>query len=271
MPTRPEDIVNRALDECGVDEIGDLYEGSEAARAALRIYDPVLRQLHSAAHWNFARRQQQLILNGDRQGRFNPNKYVPHPWTYQYDWPVDCVQARWVLRNCVTALDESGDPVGIAPAWNAPAPFLVTDAPLPNDPNSDWSLIEGHNPESTRVICCNELAAVLVYTGLVQYPDSWQPLFEQAMVATLAARLAMPLVSKRDMRAALQVRQQNVLIAKQAIDEARVRDGDEGWTIQNHTPDWIRVRTDGAAWSGPGVFWYGWQAMPMVEDAGGVY
>lgn len=270
MPTRPEDIVNRALDECGVDEIGDMYEGSKAARAALRIYDSVLRQLHSAAHWNFARRQQRLVLRGDVSGLYNPNTVVPIPWNFMYEWPVDAVHARFVPRTGTTALDLTTlEPSGFPPAWNSPAPFLVADAPLPNDVDSDWSLVEGHNPESTRVILTNELGAVLVYTGLIQYPDAWDPLFEQAFVACLAARLAMPLA---DRKAAVAIRRDNIQIAKAALDAARVRDGDEGWTVVDHTPDWIRARTDLGGWGGgPGYCYLGWSSMPMVEDAGGVY
>lgn len=270
MPTRPEDIVNRALDECGVDEIGDMYEGSKPARAAMRIYDPILRQLHAAAAWNFARRQQRLTMRGDISGQYNNNTVVPVPWNFMYEWPVDCVHARFVPRTGTTALDLTTlEPVGFPPAWSSPAPFLVGDAPLPNDVDGDWPLVEGHNPESTRVILTNELGAVLVYTGLIQYPDAWDPLFEQAFVACLAARLAMPL--SPDRKAAIAVRRDNIQIAKAALDAARVRDGDEGWTVVDHTPDWIRARTDYGGWNGPGYFYNGWSSMPMVEDAGGVY
>lgn len=270
MPTRPEDVVNRALDECGVDEIGDLYEGSKAAQAALRIYDPILRQLHAAAHWNFTRRQQQLTLRGDSAGKWNTNTSVPVPWSYMYDWPVDSVHARFVLRRGATALDAvTLEPIGADPGWNAPAPFIITDAPLPNDLASDWSLVEGHNPESTRVILTNELGAIHVFTGLNQYPDSWDPLFEQAFVACLAARLAMPLIP--DKKLAVQIRRDNIEIARSALVTARVRDGNEGWTIADHTPDWIRARTSGSSASTYGILYNSWSSMPMVEDAGGVY
>ena len=36
MPTLPVDIVNRAFDECGLDAIGDLTQGSKEARVAER-------------------------------------------------------------------------------------------------------------------------------------------------------------------------------------------------------------------------------------------
>lgn len=270
MPTRPEDIVNRALDECGVPEIGDLFEGSDVAKAALRIYDPTLRQMFAGAHWNFARKQQQLVLIGDREGRFNANTAVPDPWLYMYDWPVDSVHARWVMRRFVYDLNDDGTPVESAPAWNAPTPFLVGSYPLPNDINSSWDKVEGHDPEQTRVILTNQLGAIHIYTGLMQYPDAWDPLFEQAMVSALAARLAMP--CQPDKAFARQVRADNIEIARNALVAARIRDGNEGWTVQNHTPDWIRARDDwGAMTLGGGILFNNWAPVPFLEDAGGVY
>lgn len=274
MPTRPEDICNRAFDECGVTEIGDMFEGSPQSKAALRIYDPTLRQMFSGAHWNFARKQQQLILIGDACGQYNPNRDVPRPWAYMYDWPVDSVHARFILRRNVSALDNAGNPVaGGETAWNAPAPFIVSSAPLPNDFDSSWDRIEGHDPEQTRVILTNQLGAIHVYTGLLQYPDAWDPLFEQAMVAALCARLAMPMAAAKLMtrQEAIAIRRDNIQIAKSALDAARVRDGDEGWTVQDHTPDWIRARTSGPGWDGPGVLYYPWSSVPFLEDAGGTY
>ena len=262
MPSQPEDIVNEALDEIGIEEIGDLYEGSKASTVARRTYDPILRAMFAAAPWNFARRQRQIDMRGDRCGQYHTNRSVPLPWAYMYEWPNDCVHARWVLGLDAYALDASGAPLHAQPAWNRPAPFLVTDAPLVNDIASDWERVEGHNPESTRVIATNQLGAILVYTGLVQYPDAWDPLFRRAFTAALAARLAIPLIEDKVQARAIRVDQMK--IAHDALIEARVRDGNEGWTLVDHTPDWIRARTSGG-WHG--WYGYGWQ----TEDGGGVY
>ena len=265
MPTEADDVINEALDSIGVSPIGDLDDGSQAAIVARRQYDPLLRSLHAAAPWNFARRQRQLDLRGDASGQYINNKLVPVPWSYLYEWPNDCVHMRYVLDLGAYALDESGAPLYAQPAWNRPAPFLVTDAPLPNDVNGSWSEVEGHSPESTRVIVCNQLGAVAVYTGLVQYPAAWDPGFRQAFVASLAARLAMAVIE--DKRVALAVRNDQLKIASETLIEARVRDGNEGWTIQDHTPDWIRARTNSGAWYDRNGYGSGWQ----TEDAGGVY
>ena len=269
MPTLPSDVVNRALDECGLDEIGDMDEGSPAARAAVRIYTPTLRQLLSAVHWNFARKQNALVLMADVSGIYISNTDVPGPWCYMYEWPVDCVHARFVPATDGQNVDAQGNLITNLAAWNAPSPFLVASANRINDPAGNWGDVEGHDPEQTRVILSNQIGASLVYTGIMQYPDAWDPLFEQAMVAVLSARLAMPLIP--DKKLARVVRADNIQIAREALNAARIRDGNEGWTVQNHTPDWIRARTEGSNWWGPGVLCYPYSSMPMVEDAGGVY
>lgn len=231
VPTGPVDIVNRALDACGLEAIGDLGEGTKAARAALRVYDPTLRQLLSAAHWNFARKQFALARLGD------DNTPLPRGWSYMYEWPTDCVHFRHVLVSGIMCAQ--------------PAPFVVTNLDWPVDLASEWWLVEGHDPESVRVILTNQAGAVGVYTGLMQYPDAWDPLFEEAMVAALAAKIAMPCIS--DKALARQVRQENTLIARAALDAALVRDGNEGWTVHDWVPDWLAVRTGGAPWY-PGVY-----------------
>lgn len=268
MATLPEDVVNRALDECGVDTIGDMLEGSKAALAAVRVYVPTLRQLLSAAHWNFARKQNPLVLLADASGQYIANTDVLGPWSYMYEWPADAVNARFVPANTGN-VDAQGQLIDNSVAWSSPTPFLVASANRTNPPEGNWGLIEGHDPDQTRVILSNQIGASLVYTGLMQYPDAWDPLFEQAMVAVLSARLAMPLIE--DKKLARVIRSDNIMIAREALNAARVRDGNEGWTVVDHTPDWIRARTSGAGWGGPGILYNSWNSMPFVEDSGGVY
>lgn len=245
MATLPADVITEALGEIGADEIGDIDDGSRASIRALRIYDTTLREMHAAAHWNFARRQIQLYLLADTQGLYATETVVPLPWQYMYEWPTDCVQMRFVFCAGVTAMDADGNPIGqlIAPFRQRPVPFIVSDYLRPNPIESSWDVIEGHSPESTRVVLTNELAATAVYTGIVQYPDMWPPLFRRAFSALLSARLAMSVVS--DKKFAAQLRDTNQNIADKALIEARVRDGNEGWTIVDHEADWITYRSGG--------------------------
>lgn len=272
MPTLPVDIVNRARDECGVEALSEMDE------AANRIYWPVLRQMHSAAHWNFARKQQQMVMLADVTGQFIAATDVPAPWSYMYEWPIDCVHARFVPTNYRQIYAPPTIPIfpnlsAVQTSFgsNSPTPFIVASASRPNELSSQWYLIEGHDPEQTRVILSNQPFAELVFTGLIMYPDAWDPLFEQAMVSGLACRLAMSVIP--DKKFARVVRADNAQLARAALDAARVRDGNEGWTVQNHTPDWIRARTgSGMGWDGPGVLCYGWSSIPWLgEDAGGVF
>ncbi len=270
-PTIPVDIVNRALDECGLENIGDFT--GKAGQVAERMYWPVLRQMFAAAHWNFARRDEELICLADVSGELVAETDVPPGWAYMYDWPVDAVCARWVPATWGGS-DASPYFFGTTPtaafAWNRlPAPFLVVSAPRLNELETNWFEIEGHDPEQTRVIVTNQPSARLVYTGLLMYPDAWDPLFEQAMVAALAVRFAMPLIE--DKKFARIVRSDNAQIATQALNAARVRDGNEGWTVQTHVPDWISARWSGAGWNGAGQFYYGWSSVPWLEAAGGVF
>jgi len=255
-PTQPEDVINEALGEIGASEIGDLTDGSAASVRALRVYDTTLRELHATANWNFARRQHQLDLIGDANGIWWWEKDVPLPWLYAYEWPVDCVHMRWVLGAGASALDpDTLKPVGgiIAPCRPSPVPFIVSDYPRVNPVDSSWDTSEGHNPESTRVVLTNELGAICVYTRLVMYPDAWDPLFRRAMVTRLAARLALAVVPDKKLGA--QLRDANLAIAKEALIEARVRDGNEGWTkVDLYDPDWITIRS-GSRYGGPGGYY----------------
>jgi hypothetical protein len=71
-------------------------------------------------------------------------------------------------------------------------------------------------------------------------PNVWDPLFQDAFQDALAANLVMALVGDKALA--------NGFISKanNTIAEARKADGNEGLTINDVTPDWIRVR--GIGW-----------------------
>ncbi len=170
------------------------------------------------------------------------------PWTYTYEWPVDCVNARYVRGH-----------LGL------PVPFIVGDYPIPSDLESDWPLNEGHSPESTRVIMTNQGPPIeFVYTGIISYPSMWDPLFEQAVVAVLASRLAMPLLE--DKAFARTLRADNIAIAREILIQARVRDGNEGFhVIPEREAPWVRARYGGVV-EGDVLFFNGWTPMPTIDQ-----
>ena len=102
---------------------------------------------------------------------------------------------------------------------------------------------------SQRVILTNQEFATLAYVKQVTDPNIWDPLFQDAMANTLGANLCIALGGDKGMA--------NLCIglANNSIMEARKADSNESLTINDITPDFIRVRgglfTSGAS---SGVF-----------------
>ena len=97
-----------------------------------------------------------------------------YPWTFEYLYPADCLRVRQVTPA----------------TWNQ------------NDPQPvQWS-VEEHpiSGVATKVIGCNTAAASLVYT--TSYPNvteaQWDPLFQEAVVRTLASELSMAIAGRPD-------------------------------------------------------------------------
>jgi hypothetical protein len=87
-----------------------------------------------------------------------------------------------------------------------------------------------------RVIYTNQEFATLVFCHRVSDPNVWDPLFQDAFQNALAADLCMALVGDKGLANAF------INKANNSIREARTADGNEGLTINDVTPDWIRVR-----------------------------
>lgn len=87
-----------------------------------------------------------------------------------------------------------------------------------------------------RVILTNQEFATLVYVKQVTNPNIWDPLFQDAFQNALAADLVMALVGDKGLANGF------IQKANNTIAEARKADGNEGLTINDVTPDWIRVR-----------------------------
>lgn len=98
-----------------------------------------------------------------------------------------------------------------------------------------------NGPSDQRVILTNQEFATLVYVRQVQDPNVWDPMFQDAFQQVLGARLAIILTGDKALA------NQAVSYANAKIIEARKVDGNEGLTINDVTPDWIRAR--GIWWS----------------------
>lgn len=294
-----EDIVNRALDACGSElALGSLQSGTREAQVALRAYGPCMSQLSRTAHWDCLRKMAPLLLLGDATGQTpNVGTLVQQPWTYVYAYPIDCIKARFVPWNNPATNNNQGPPgnnsLGPAPIMTGlatpplnqrqirPARFLIgTDTNYPAvqsapswDQQLEWWEVQGISPTSRTVVMTNVKQAELCYTALIPYPNMWDALFQEALVALLASVIALPL--NKDKKLGMALRTQNIAIARDKIMQARISDGNEGFYNSDLSTDWIRARSSGGSrlfggWGtgdGPGVLGYGFDSCSFADGS----
>jgi hypothetical protein len=285
----PADVANQALDAAGVEHtLGDLQEGTRVAQVTLRAYGQCLRQLLRAANWDFARKTSDMVLLADATGQTaNVGSMVPTPWIYEYAYPIDCMKVRLVPWNygqdpgiptdniqipaTIPLTTATGQPP-LTGQRLRPARFVVaTDPNYPPDPGQITWVVQGESPAGRTVILTNVKNAKVIYTALMLYPSVWDPLFREAMVAYLASQIALPLST--DKRFGMQLRKDNIEIAKMKIKEARVVDGNEGISSSDISVDWMRTRNVGgrSSWGyqddGPGGFGGGWDSLAFPDGS----
>lgn len=249
-------IANQALAGIGTrSTITSMQEASQEARNCLIFFESTRDEILRSAHWNFARKTQQLTLlkaapgtpefTGTVPATWNSTLPSP-PWLYEYAYPDDCLKARFVVPSIVTG-------------WDGPVP--LTSAPAGGLPMMTWQgsyarFIIGTSTDGAgnqrTVVLTNQSQAILVYTMVVTNPDLWDPQFARAMVAALASRLVLPLSGDKSLRKMLYE------ITMAAINAARITDGNEGPGIINTTPDWIEARGTASFWPGYGYYMLGW-------------
>lgn len=234
-------IVNQALQQVGARaQITSLSEGSVAANAANLLYTTQFQALARSAHWNCLRCQTDLDLLRAAPGTYaNQNgttlEHPPYPWLFEYAWPDDCLAGRFVLPIYAEETDES---VPFTTGSQAISPWdQFPIAGLPFVPASDTDP-DDHDTR-IKVILTAAPRAKLVYTGDVTDPDLWDPSFTNAFINLLAAWLVNPLNMDKSLL------QQRVAVAKDLVWSARMSDGNEGMTPQDHFPDWLLARATG--------------------------
>jgi hypothetical protein len=120
--TTAVDICNRALQMAAARAtITALNDGSNEANNCNLLYEPLLKQTLSLAHWNFARKMEnlQLVKSAPGTPQFPTslsvaNQWIPAypapPWFYEYRYPSDCLQFRY-LASQPTAINALGTPI----------------------------------------------------------------------------------------------------------------------------------------------------------------
>lgn len=105
-----------------------------------------------------------------------------------------------------------------------------------------------------RVILSNQETAMMVYLRRVVDPNVMDDAFIGAWVAALGAKLCASLTGDKALA------NQKLAEANSIIVAARTMDGNEGLTINDVTPDWMRTR---------GIFYPSWETTPnQVYDWG---
>ncbi len=228
-------VVNQSLLAIGNQtQVSSLNENSPAANAAATLFTPRFEALARAAPWNCLRAQKSLTLFAAAQGTpENPQGTTlplsPTPWLYSYYLPADCLQVRFIVPSLPSS--SSGVPLF---SVNTGAPtFVGSPGQIPFA--VAYATDSSNNP--LQVILTNQSQAIVVYTVNQPNPQLWDSLFEQAMVATLAAWFV-PALSLH-----LPLMKMQIQIADGIVMQARVRDGDEGVTSMDHLPDFIRARS----------------------------
>jgi len=258
--TSEVDVANRALSDVGTrSQIASLDEDSNEARQCKLLLHAQRDQLLRMAPWNCAMNFQNLSLICSAPGTpENPSgglstwsKGIPAPpWSYEYAYPSDCLRPIYVVPQFTTGFT-SGVPIttavtGGAPAfWNGP-PVRFKVAVDQIDLNTGKPSTEGVDQ---RVILTNQEQAILAYVKRVTDPDVWDDLFRNALVSSLAARLVIALTGDKGLA------QLKITEANQHIMQARQMDGNEGLTVNDVTPDWIRAR---------GISYQAWEFSPNI-------
>lgn len=262
----PTSIANQALDAAGIDyTLGDIEEGSRQSQVVLRHYTECVKQLLRGANWDWARREAPLQLVADAT-RQTPNVgiMVPSGFTYSYNYPTDCARIRFLPwnywdQNSPVPVNNIVPPDSEAPIMPnlivrlgqplVPSRFLITNDPnyVPEGASND---LPGISPTGQVLILSNVRNARAVYTYNGFYPNLWDSLFREAMVAFLASKIVFPL--GKDKKFARQIRADNIAIAQAAVRNALVSNGNESFSNADLQVDWMRARNGGmrGPWGG---------------------
>lgn len=239
-------IANLALDAAGTrSTIAAFQENSKEARAVSRQYGAALAAVLQAAHWNFARKQAALTLLKD--GTKTPPDAVPVPWIFEYEYPADCVAARYIMPLMQSNPGTVPGAASVPYAMGAQVRFIVS-----SDDDAQANPI--------KVILTNQPNATLVYTRLITNTGLFDDVFVQALAFYLAHRISIPLSGDKALA------KMNFELAQRLSVEAQTSNGNEGITVIDQVPDWIRVRGYASDWAYPpgSYFTIQPQALTMV-------
>src|SRR3954463_9206455 len=104
-----EAICNQAIDEIGYPRhIGNIYEGTKAARVFINCYREVRDALLSTLRPDWAWAEASLTLSKSAPNIVNNtanydagwnSTFPPLPWLYEYVYPADCLEPDMILAQ----------------------------------------------------------------------------------------------------------------------------------------------------------------------------
>jgi len=250
--TSPVDIANRALAAIGTrSTVASLNppDSNEAIQANIYI-DTCRRQVLRMAPWNSAKNYNVMTLICAAPGTpENPTAGTtawqkgqpPPPWVYEYAYPSDCLRPLFVVPQFTTGFTAG---VPITTAITGGAPNFWSGPPVKFAVGVDQVVngVPAVGGPDVKVIWTNQEFAVLAYIKDLSNPDVMDDQLQEAWAMHLAARLTIALTGDKAL-ANLRIKDANDI-----IQIARTSDGNEGLTINDITPDWIRTRGIDFAW-----------------------
>lgn len=193
-------ICNRALStHLGVGRINALTEDSPGAEQCNLHFDDTLQTLLELHRWSWAQRQDVLAeVENTRTAE----------WDHAYQVPTNCLRIHWV-NDAATARD------------------LMA---LNRDPDTDREILG-------QTLYSNVPTASTRYTTLVTDATMYPMAFQNALAASLAANMAMPLTENGRLAA------QAMDMAERLIERAIVHDeNNQRLEVVNPVPSWYDVR-----------------------------
>lgn len=207
-------ICNLALSRVRTDTIDDYDDDTSKAANRCRIHYPVMRKTVLEAHnWNFAKAVKALALpSGEESFEFN----------YRYDYPVDCVKARYIVHPDELRGGASNGIILSNKTMGEPIEFDI------------YSSDDGDR----RFLDCNIEEAHLAYTKDIEDTRMFSALFEDALAWKLATELAIPFGGDSGQR----YRREAMAAYREVINEARALSANERQRPINLYPRSIQAR-----------------------------
>jgi hypothetical protein len=245
------DIANRAMTALGTrSTIASLNEGSNEAIQATIYIDTCRRQILRMAPWNSAKNFNTLSLicaapgtpeNPTAGTTFWKKGQPPPPWSYEYAYPSDCLRPIFIVPQFSTGFS-GGVPITTAITGGAPA--FWTGPPVKYSVGVDQVVngVPTVGGPDVKVIWTNQEFAILGYIKDLTDPNIMDDQLQEAWAMFLASKLAISLIGDK------QLANMRVKDANDTIQIARTSDGNEGLTINDITPDFVRTRGVDFSW-----------------------